>query len=111
MNTTAFDKATTASWSATLTTAFDRKSSYLWGLGYRLTGSAALAEDLVQETFIRALRRPPKDRKAPLRPWLRRVATNLGIDALRRRKRRPYDGPWLPEPIVKPVGVRVRPKM
>ena len=99
MSTTASDKATTPSWSAILATAFDRESSYLWGLGYRLTGSAALAEDLVQETFIRALRRPPKDRKAPLRPWLRRVATNLGIDALRRRKRRPYDGPWLPDPI------------
>ncbi len=88
-----------STWSATLATAFDRESSYLWGLGYRLTGSAALAEDLVQETFIRALRRPPQDRQAPLRPWLRRVATNLGIDALRRRKRRPYDGPWLPEPV------------
>jgi RNA polymerase sigma-70 factor (ECF subfamily) len=86
-------------WSATLAAAYERESSYLWGLGYRLTGSAAQAEDLVQETFVRALRRPPADQAAPLRPWLRRVATNLGIDALRQRQRRRYDGPWLPEPI------------
>lgn len=99
MSKSAPELAKGSTWSATLATAFDRESSYLWGLGYRLTGSAALAEDLVQETFVRALRQPPRDRQAPLRPWLRRVATNLGIDALRRRKRRPYDGPWLPEPV------------
>lgn len=88
-----------AAWTATLGAAFERDARYLWGLSYRLTGSASLAEDLVQETFVRALRRPPADVGRPLRPWLRRVATNLGIDALRRRQSRPYDGPWLPEPI------------
>jgi len=31
--------------------------------------------------------------------WLARVATNLGIDALRRRQRRIYSGPWLPSPV------------
>jgi len=86
-------------WTTTLAAAFERDARYLWGLSYRLTGSASLAEDLVQETFVRALRRPPARAELPLRPWLRRVATNLGIDALRRRQSRPYDGPWLPEPI------------
>ncbi|MCB9569022.1 MAG: sigma-70 family RNA polymerase sigma factor [Myxococcales bacterium] len=86
-------------WRRSLAAAYGRDAGYLWGLGYRLTGSAALAEDLVQETFVRALRRPPADRGAPLRPWLTRVAVNLGIDALRRRRARAYDGPWLPEPI------------
>ena len=71
----------------------------LWGLCYRLTGCAADADDLVQETFVRAAERacPPGD--ASWRPWLARVAVNLGVDLLRRRKRRGYEGAWLPSPI------------
>ncbi|MCA9607597.1 MAG: sigma-70 family RNA polymerase sigma factor, partial [Myxococcales bacterium] len=55
--------------------------------------------DLVQETFRKALEHPPPDTERSIRPWLFRVATNLGIDALRRRQRERYLGPWLPEPI------------
>lgn len=73
--------------------------SFLWGLLYRLTGDAADAEDLVQETFVRALDRPPVRRDEPWRPWLVKVALNLGRDLLRRRRRRRYEGPWLPSPI------------
>lgn len=72
---------------------------FLWSLCYRMTGSAVDADDLVQDTFARALERPPRDLEAPLRPWLMRVAVNLARDALRRRKRTPYQGPWLPEPV------------
>ncbi len=72
---------------------------FLWALSYRLTGSAADADDIVQETFVRALERPPARTDEPVRPWLARVALNLGRDALRRRKRCAYDGPWLPSPI------------
>ncbi|WP_437831037.1 sigma-70 family RNA polymerase sigma factor [Sorangium sp. So ce1153] len=72
---------------------------FLWALSYRLTGSAADADDIVQETFVRALEHPPARTDEPVRPWLARVALNLGRDALRRRKRRPYDGPWLPSPV------------
>jgi RNA polymerase sigma-70 factor (ECF subfamily) len=75
----------------------------LWGLAYRLTGSAEDAEDIVQESFARLLERPPAG-DAPLRPWLVRVATNLGIDALRRRRRRAYAGTWLPAPAEAPAG-------
>jgi RNA polymerase sigma factor (sigma-70 family) len=71
---------------------------FLWGLCYRLTGSAADADDLVQETMLRAIERPPPE-KGDLRPWLVRVALNLGRDLLRERKRRGYVGPWLPSPI------------
>src|SRR5690606_20054775 len=71
----------------------------VFGLCYRMTGSAADAEDLVQETWCRALERPPADRDAPLRPWLFTVATNLCVDALRKRKRERYFGPWLPSPV------------
>jgi RNA polymerase sigma-70 factor (ECF subfamily) len=73
--------------------------AFLWGLCYRLAGSAADAEDLVQETFVRALSRPPARTDVPWRPWLVRVALNLGRDLLRRRRRRRYVGPWLPSPI------------
>lgn len=72
---------------------------HLWGLGYRLTGSASDADDLVQDTFERALTRPPPDLQRELRPWLTKVALNLGRDILRRRKRRAYIGPWLPSPV------------
>ncbi len=71
----------------------------LWGLCYRMTGSAADADDLVQDTFVRAIERPPARRDEPWRPWLVTVAMNLSRDALRRRRRRRYSGPWLPSPI------------
>jgi len=79
--------------------AFDEHRPFLWGLCYRLTGSAAGADDLVQETFVRALERPPERTDLPWRPWLVRVAVNLGKDLLRRRRRRRYVGPWLPSPV------------
>jgi RNA polymerase sigma-70 factor (ECF subfamily) len=70
----------------------------LWALAYRLTGSAEDAEDVVQETFARLLAQPPRAADT-LPAWLARVAANLGIDALRRRRRRGYTGAWLPQPI------------
>ena len=71
----------------------------LWGLCYRMTGNAADADDLVQETFVRAIEKPPRRLDEPLRPWLIRVAINLSRDLLRRRRRRGYVGEWLPSPI------------
>jgi RNA polymerase sigma-70 factor (ECF subfamily) len=71
----------------------------LWGLCYRMTGNAADADDLVQETFVRAIEKPPRRTDEPLRPWLLRVAMNLSRDLLRRRKRQHYVGPWLPSPV------------
>ena len=74
---------------------------YLGAVLYRLTGDAAEADDLVQETFARALAHPEvaADADRPLRPWLLKVAVRLGIDALRARRTRDYPGPWLPTPI------------
>jgi RNA polymerase sigma-70 factor, ECF subfamily len=66
---------------------FDEHRRFLWGLCYRMTGSAADAEDLVQETFVRAIERPPERLDQPWRPWLVRVAINLARDAYRRRRR------------------------
>lgn len=83
---------------------FSAHREHLWGLCYRITGSAADAEDLVQETFERALEKPPADTERPWRPWLARVATRLSIDTLRRRRTRRYVGPWLPSPVETPPG-------
>jgi RNA polymerase sigma-70 factor (ECF subfamily) len=87
---------------ASLAALFRAQRGPLFGLAYRLTGSAEDAEDVVQEAFARLaatpLVRPPEE----LGRWLARVATNLGIDALRRRRRRAYEGPWLPAPLETP---------
>jgi RNA polymerase sigma-70 factor (ECF subfamily) len=83
---------------ATLAQWFDEHRPYLWGLCYRVTGSAADAEDVVQETFIRALEHAPAALAEPRR-WLVKVAVNVARDLLRRRKRRSYVGTWLPTPV------------
>lgn len=79
--------------------AFRKHERRLWGIAYRLTGSAADADDIVQEAFARLTERPPK-LGVPLDAWLVRVAVNLGLDALRRRRRRSYPGTWLPSPVL-----------
>jgi RNA polymerase sigma-70 factor (ECF subfamily) len=84
---------------AELAALFESQRRLVWGLAYRLTGSREDADDVVQEAFERLLARPPRAPVAELGPWLARVATHLGIDALRRRRRRAYAGPWLPSPI------------
>lgn len=72
---------------------------FLWGLCYRMTGDAADADDIVQETFVRVKASPPARTDEPWRPWLVRVAMNLAHDRLRKRKRASYVGPWLPSPL------------
>ena len=84
---------------ATYVEALETDRRLLWHLCYRMTGSAADADDLVQETFVRAIEKPPRRTNEPLRPWLVRVAMNLSRDLLRRRKRQQYLGPWLPSPV------------
>lgn len=83
---------------AQLTNWFEAHRAFLRGLCYRITGSAADADDVVQETFVRALERAPERLDDPKR-WLIKVAVNASRDLLRRRKRRGYVGLWLPGPI------------
>lgn len=54
----------------------------------RLVGDADEAEDLALEAFWRLYRRPPRDRESGVGGWLYRVAMNLGLNALRARRRR-----------------------
>ncbi|WP_308287191.1 sigma-70 family RNA polymerase sigma factor [Actinomadura parmotrematis] len=63
-------------------------------LGYvlRLTGGdRAHAEDVVQETLLRAWRHPEALTGRPVRPWLFTVARNLVVDAHRARRSRPQE--------------------
>jgi RNA polymerase sigma-70 factor (TIGR02960 family) len=69
---------------------------------YRMMGSFEEAEDLVQEALLRAWRSRESFEGGPLfRAWLYRIATNVCLDALRRRSRRPTtvssfgEVPWL----------------
>ncbi|MEO8608433.1 MAG: sigma-70 family RNA polymerase sigma factor [Chloroflexota bacterium] len=56
---------------------------------YRMMGSIQDAEDMVQETFLRAWRRRETfEARASLRAWLYKIATNICLDALRKRPRR-----------------------
>lgn len=60
-------------------------------LALRLTGNRADAEDLVQETYVRALRALPTFEPGSVDAWLRRIATNLFLDQARRRARLRFD--------------------
>ena len=79
---------------------FESERPRLAGLAYRLLGSMADAEDVVQETWIRW---SAADHGAIERPgvWLTTVTTRLALDRLRsaERTRAEYVGPWLPEPV------------
>lgn len=59
----------------------------------RLTGDRAAAEDVVQETFVRAWKHPEVlvDPQRPIRPWLFTVARNLVTDRVRARASRPIE--------------------
>lgn len=59
-----------------------------YGLAFRLTGNAAEAEDLVQESFLRAYRFFHRyDESLPFTSWLYRIMTNTHIDLIRRKGR------------------------
>jgi RNA polymerase sigma-70 factor (ECF subfamily) len=80
---------------------FDPLRPRLIRIAYRMLGSVADAEDVVQDAFIRWL---DVDRGAVREPeaFLRRVVTRLCLDFLKsaRQRRETYVGPWLPEPVV-----------
>lgn len=82
------------------TDVFEDHRNLLFSVAYRMLGSAADAEDVVQEAWLRWSSADRSDVHDP-KPYLVRIATNLAVDALRsaRVRRETYVGPWLPEPI------------
>ncbi len=81
--------------------AFEEWRSLLFGIAYRMLGSAADAEDMVQEACLRWLRRGDQPVQS-VRAYLVTIVTRLCLDELdsARAKRVTYAGPWLPEPVV-----------
>ncbi|WP_377273946.1 RNA polymerase sigma factor SigJ [Peterkaempfera sp. SMS 1(5)a] len=75
----------------------------LIGLAYRLLGSLADAEDVVQETYTRWYAMSPKQQEAIASPggWLTKVAGRICLDLLgsARVRRENYVGQWIPEPL------------
>jgi RNA polymerase sigma-70 factor (ECF subfamily) len=73
----------------------------LIALAYRMTGSVADAEDIVQEAYLRWQR---ADRESVRQPkgFLSKTVTRLCLDSLKsaRARRESYVGPWLPEPVL-----------
>ncbi len=79
---------------------FEALRPHLLAVGYRLTGTYADAEDIVQEAWLRW--RSAHDEIVDLRAWLTTVVSRLGLDRLRSaaHRRETYVGQWLPEPVV-----------
>ncbi|GAA1778893.1 RNA polymerase sigma factor SigJ [Agromyces lapidis] len=83
--------------------ALEAERPRLLGLGYRLLGTVADAEDAVQEGYARWYRMTPVEREAIENPgaWLMRVTSRVCLDLLgsARARRESYVGEWLPEPL------------
>jgi RNA polymerase sigma-70 factor, ECF subfamily len=79
---------------------------YLFAIAYRMLGSVAEAEDVVQEAYLR-FHEAEVEAESP-KAYLATVTTRLAIDQLRsaRARREVYPGQWLPEPIVDDEAVR-----
>ncbi|WP_037037527.1 RNA polymerase sigma factor SigJ [Pseudovibrio sp. JE062] len=80
--------------------AFEKARPMLMGLAYRLLGSTAEAEDVVQETYLSWLSASHDD-ISNAEAWLTTVCTRKALDQLKtaRKKRENYVGMWLPEPL------------
>jgi RNA polymerase sigma-70 factor, ECF subfamily len=83
------------------TGAFEQSRGRLFALAYRMLGSRAEAEDVVQDAYVR-WHQSDRDVVRNAEAWLVTTTTRLAIDRLRALKteRDAYPGPWLPEPMV-----------
>jgi RNA polymerase sigma-70 factor (ECF subfamily) len=79
---------------------FEFLRPHLMAVAYRLTGTVADAEDMVQEAWLRW--NAQDTTIVDLRAWLTTVVSRLGLDRLRSAayRRETYTGNWLPEPVV-----------
>jgi RNA polymerase sigma-70 factor (ECF subfamily) len=67
----------------------ERHSRYVFSVAYRLTGSVEDAEDVVQNTFLKAYKQLSRfEARADFRTWVHRIAVNCAIDLIRSRRHR-----------------------
>jgi RNA polymerase sigma-70 factor, ECF subfamily len=80
---------------------FEALRPHLLAVAYRLTGTVADAEDIVQDAWLR-WNGAKTEAITDLRAWLTTVVSRLGLDRLRSaaHRRETYVGEWLPEPVV-----------
>lgn len=80
---------------------YEELRPYSFAIAYRMLGSVAEAEDVVQEAFLRLSRDRNTEIESP-KAYLATVTTRLALDALRsaRSRREQYVGEWLPEPVL-----------
>ncbi|MDF2722050.1 MAG: polymerase sigma24 factor [Paenibacillus sp.] len=80
---------------------YEQHKRLLFALAYQLLGSAADAEDAVQDVFLKVYDIDPERLNDP-KAYLCKMVTNRCLDILRsaRKRREQYVGPWLPEPIL-----------
>ncbi len=85
----------------TQVTEFETLRPHLMAVAYRVTGTVADAEDIVQEAWLR-WDAQESSTIVDLRAWLTTVVSRLGLDRLRSaaHRREAYTGNWLPEPVV-----------
>jgi len=84
---------------------FQANRPLLFGVAYRMLGSASDAEDVVQDAWLRYAAARPSDLRSP-KAYLTTIVTRLCLDRLKsaRAAREQYVGPWLPEPVVTDAG-------
>jgi RNA polymerase sigma-70 factor (ECF subfamily) len=82
------------------TASFEQHRPHLFDVAYRMLGSVAEAEDIVQEAWLRWAQAERGGVEEP-RAFLTTVVSRLAIDRLRsaQQRRERYVGPWLPEPL------------
>lgn len=87
---------------------FEAQRPRLLRLAYRMLGSNAEAEDMVQEAFLRWHRAEGIDNPAA---WLTRTVSRLCLDQMKsaRSRRETYPGTWLPEPLIEAEDDALRP--
>ena len=80
---------------------FQTCRSFLEGLAYRMLGSIAEAQDVVQNTYLRWSRADTVKVQSP-KAWLTKTCTRIAMDELKsaRAQREEYHGPWLPDPYL-----------
>jgi RNA polymerase sigma-70 factor, ECF subfamily len=89
------------------TVQFEGLRRHLFLLAYRMLGTRADAEDVVQQAYLRWRNASDDEIRLP-KSFLMTIVSRLSLDALKsaQRKQEVYTGQWLPSPLVEPLGAQ-----